>query len=86
MSSIITFISGKGGSGKTVTSSAIGQFLAGLGFKVLLVDTDASTNGLTLFFLTEVNTSKKRQHSLFRQVSYWRAVLPNMRDAWFDPA
>lgn len=57
--SIVTFISGKGGSGKTVTSSAVGRFLASLGFKVLLVDTDASTNGLTMLFLTEVNATKR---------------------------
>jgi MinD-like ATPase involved in chromosome partitioning or flagellar assembly len=56
---IVTFISGKGGSGKTVTCSAIGRFLAHLGFSVLMVDTDASTNGLTMLFLSEVNKMKR---------------------------
>lgn len=46
--------SAKGGSGKTVLTATFGTFLVELGKKVLLIDTDAATNGLTLFYLKEV--------------------------------
>ena len=55
---VIAFISAKGGSGKTVTASSIGRFVARLGYRTLLVDTDAATNGLTLLFLPTVTRSK----------------------------
>ena len=45
---VICFASAKGGSGKTVITATIGSFLAALGKRVLLIDTDAATNGLTL--------------------------------------
>jgi cellulose biosynthesis protein BcsQ len=51
---VICFASAKGGSGKTVTTASIGAFLVAIGKKVLLIDTDASTNGLTLLYLKEV--------------------------------
>lgn len=54
MAEIVCFISSKGGSGKTVTSSSLGTFLSALGFRVLLVDTDASTNGMTLLYLEQL--------------------------------
>ena len=57
---VVSFISSKGGSGKTVTSAAIGTFLSALGFRILLVDTDAATNGMTLLFLEQL-LGKKRQ-------------------------
>jgi len=71
-SNVVCFISAKGGSGKTVVSSALGTFLAALGFKVLLVDTDAATNGMTLLFLDQLlgrkrvsETTDKKRHGLF---------------------
>lgn len=51
---VVSVISAKGGSGKTVLSLSAARFLAGLGFKVLVVDADAATNGATLFLLDEV--------------------------------
>ena len=51
---IICMASAKGGSGKTVLTATFGTFLVSLGKKVLLIDTDAATNGLTLFYLKEV--------------------------------
>jgi len=55
---IICFASAKGGSGKTVTATSLAKFLAFLGKKVLLVDMDAATNGLTLLFLEKVNKAR----------------------------
>jgi cellulose biosynthesis protein BcsQ len=50
---IICMASSKGGSGKTVLTATFGAFLAGIGKTVLLIDTDAATNGLTLLYLKE---------------------------------
>ena len=50
--------SAKGGSGKTALSACIGAFLAALGKRVLLVDVDYATNGLTLLYLDEVTQHK----------------------------
>ena len=44
---VITFISGKGGVGKTALVAAVGKVLALLGSKVLLIDSDLVTHGLT---------------------------------------
>lgn len=51
---VVCFASAKGGSGKTITAATLAVFLDGLGRSVVLVDTDASTNGLTLFNLKAV--------------------------------
>src|SRR5262249_8884197 len=53
---VICMSSAKGGSGKTVLTATCGAFLAAIGKKILLIDTDASTNGLTLLHLKEVMT------------------------------
>jgi MinD-like ATPase involved in chromosome partitioning or flagellar assembly/uncharacterized membrane protein len=45
--------SAKGGSGKTVLTATFAAFLVSLGKRVLMIDTDAATNGLTLMFLKE---------------------------------
>jgi len=58
-SKVICFASAKGGSGKTIISAALAKFLAGLGKKVLIVDTDAATNGLSLFYLEELVNARK---------------------------
>ncbi len=47
---IISFLSGKGGSGKTTASLALGKILSDIGFKVLLIDFDLATNGASYFF------------------------------------
>src|SRR5712692_9395792 len=57
---IICFASAKGGSGKTVVCASIGTFLAGLGMKVLLIDMDAATNGLSLLYLEKLTGSRKQ--------------------------
>jgi cellulose biosynthesis protein BcsQ len=51
---VVCFGSAKGGAGKTVVTATIGSFLGALGKQVLLIDTDASTNGLSLLFIKEV--------------------------------
>lgn len=51
---VICMASVKGGSGKTVLAATFGTILSQIGKRVLLVDTDAATNGLTLLYLNEV--------------------------------
>jgi len=46
MSEVIVVTSGKGGVGKTTTTANIGYSLAGLGYKVLLIDTDIGLRNL----------------------------------------
>jgi len=50
---VICMASAKGGSGKTVLTATFAAFLVTLGKRVLMIDTDAATNGLTLMFLKE---------------------------------
>lgn len=51
---VICVASAKGGSGKTLLTATFGSFLAALGRRVLLVDTDAATNGLSLLYLRDL--------------------------------
>jgi cellulose biosynthesis protein BcsQ len=51
---VFTLASAKGGSGKTVLAATFATFLASLDKRVLLVDTDAATNGLSLFYLKSI--------------------------------
>ncbi len=51
---VLSLISSKGGSGKTILTATIGAILAQIGKKVLLVDADAATNGLSLFYLDDI--------------------------------
>ena len=48
---VIAVVSPKGGTGKTIYSASLSVVLARSGFKVLLVDSDSATNGLTLLLL-----------------------------------
>lgn len=44
---VISFISGKGGVGKTALTVAVGKLLSLLEYKVLLIDSDLTTHGMT---------------------------------------
>ena len=50
MSSCISLLSGKGGSGKTTLGLGIAKMLSSCGISVLFVDCDLSTHGATYFF------------------------------------
>lgn len=53
----ICIASAKGGSGKTSLTATFGAFLSELGQKILLVDADFATCGLTLLFRKEVRAT-----------------------------
>jgi len=54
---IISFISGKGGVGKTAVAAGIADVLFQLGYSVLLVDLDLVTHGLSYFFMDQIQES-----------------------------
>ena len=56
---IMCFTSAKGGSGKTVLSASLASLLIALNKKTLLIDMDAATNGLSLFYLAELIKAKE---------------------------
>lgn len=58
---VFCVISPKGGSGKTTITASFGAVLSSLGKKVLLIDTDSGTNGLTLFYLQEMQAEKMKE-------------------------
>ena len=58
---VFSFISAKGGTGKTILAASIATLLGGLGKKVLIIDLDAATNGLTLLYLKELSDVKNLQ-------------------------
>lgn len=64
MAEVICMASSKGGSGKTTITATLGTFLARSGRKVLLIDCDEGTYGLTLMYLEEVNGHRKRSESI----------------------
>jgi len=55
---VISLISAKGGSGKTILTATLGRIISEIGYKVLIIDADAATNGLTLFYLNQVLAKK----------------------------
>jgi len=48
---IIAFSSGKGGTGKTLVAICLGYALTKIGLKVLMIDADIATDGLSLYLL-----------------------------------
>ncbi|MEI6138440.1 MAG: ParA family protein [Mariniphaga sp.] len=61
----ISFISAKGGSGKTIIIASIANFLGNLEKRVLIIDSDGSTNGMTLFYLKEIKSFAENNKDCF---------------------
>lgn len=60
MATTISFISGKGGVGKSCISATLARLLYILGYKVLLIDLDLVTHGLTYFFIENIKGKKTK--------------------------
>lgn len=56
---VVSFISGKGGSGKTTVAISIAKLLSDIGYSCLLIDFDLSTNGASYFFKPYFKTDDK---------------------------
>lgn len=63
---VICMASAKGGAGKTSLVATFATFLSKLDKKVLIIDSDFSTNGLTLLFLKEMRVKSELIHSTAR--------------------
>jgi septum site-determining protein MinD len=72
---IICLASAKGGSGKTGLSATLGAFLSKLGKRVLLIDSDFATCGLTLLYIKEVQVAAELVLSKSAQPSGLAEVL-----------
>lgn len=60
MSKVICLISPKGGSGKTILTASFAALISSLNKKVLIIDIDAATNGLTFLYLKEIISHKNK--------------------------
>jgi cellulose biosynthesis protein BcsQ len=58
---VISFISGKGGVGKTTIASSLGYLLNEVGFRVLLIDADLFSHGLTFLLSPKLESIKKKK-------------------------
>lgn len=78
MSKTIAFLSGKGGSGKTTLSLTIGNMLADCDVRVLIIDCDLQTNGLTYFYEEYLDRDTS-------QICFWDMLHPNPRKLYRNP-
>lgn len=65
---IITFVSGKGGVGKTLLSVNLAKFLAGTRIKVLLLDFDLLNRGATALLRTDIGKRNTTFHDLTKRI------------------
>jgi len=59
----VSFVSGRGGVGKSVISLSLSKFLGSLGNRVLLIDFDLSTYGASHFFKDEIENEGNNKES-----------------------
>jgi MinD-like ATPase involved in chromosome partitioning or flagellar assembly len=69
---LIAFASGKGGTGKTLMASCLGYALVRAGQRVLMIDADPATDGLSLFLL---GPSGMNQISDFQEANTFTGIL-----------
>lgn len=74
---VISFLSGKGGSGKTTAALSIAKVLADVGFNILLVDFDLSTSGASYFFLPRIN--ERTNKGLAEILDECKAAEPSLK-------
>lgn len=65
MCKTVSFLSGKGGSGKTTLALSMASMLSRFGIKVLLIDCDLSTNGATYFYEEKLSSNKNQITSFY---------------------
>lgn len=83
---VLTLLSGKGGSGKTVLALSISKILHEAGLKVLLVDYDTATHGATYFFETELHDKVLTLLDLLSQRNYQNKPLKTKSGFDFIPS
>src|SRR5881394_2618901 len=75
---ILVLSSGKGGTGKTLLASSLGYALTRSGHKVLMIDGDPGTDGLSLFLL---GPKGMRQIETFNPENTFTGVLRNFKES-----
>ena len=83
---VLTLLSGKGGSGKTVLALSMSKILHEAGLKVLLIDCDTSTHGATYFFETELNDNVLTLYDLIEQQNSQNKPLKTKSGFEFIPS
>lgn len=91
---VICFASAKGGAGKTMIAASVAELLTQVGKSVLLIDADASTNGLSLLYLKEVRQGSELAMAdgvpatgMFEDSEHKHAFLTSLRKgAYLVPA
>lgn len=74
---LIAFASGKGGTGKTLLASCLGYCLVRSGQRVLMIDADPATDGLSLFLLGKNGV---RQISAFESMNTFTGALRGFQE------
>jgi cellulose biosynthesis protein BcsQ len=77
---VIAFVSPKGGTGKTVISATAAYLLAKAGKKVIAIDADFSTRGLSLYLLGSVHDIDVLDENCLAEI-----VLKNISTSQIDP-
>lgn len=65
MGKILALLSGKGGSGKTTLALSMATMLSNCGIRVLLIDSDLSTNGATYFYENRLSEHGRNTASFY---------------------
>jgi cellulose biosynthesis protein BcsQ len=78
---VITFVSGKGGAGKTTAAISIAKIVADMGLPSLLIDFDLATNGASYFFRPRFRNDAKGIWEILTQSS---AEKPSVIDISHD--
>lgn len=68
---VISFLSGKGGAGKTSIAIGVSYLLNDAGFRVLLIDFDFATNGASYFY-KYVYASQTKLVGTYEKLNEWR--------------
>lgn len=77
---VIAFVSPKGGTGKTIISATAAYLLAKAGKKVIAIDADFSTRGLSLYLLGSVHDIDVQDENCLAEI-----VLKNISTSKIDP-
>ncbi|MCP3407923.1 ParA family protein [Bradyrhizobium sp. CCGB01] len=77
---VIAFVSPKGGTGKTVMSATAAYLLARAGQKIIAIDADFSTRGLSLYLLGSVHDIDVQDENCLAEI-----VLKNIPTSKIDP-
>jgi len=73
---ILAFVSGKGGVGKTAITAALGMLLAHIGYRVLLIDSDLFTHGLTFLLGGNIREAGKKSGGIIERAFLGKQIAP----------